>query len=203
MVWNRLFIVAILTAAAAVLAACGGSESAESSNSVTSQANETTVTTSPPPSTTTSVATVTTAEVDVADAGTDTTVPAEVDPNCDWDSQRLAAGDASDEPAGEGSDLGQAILGSWQHTHIDEGSGFVALKPTTDIRFVLSSDRVLYCQDVEGATNQSENSAPLILEGDEIVLPSPATGYKVVAWNENTMVWLNHRDDPLYLLQRR
>ena len=96
-----------------------------------------------------------------------------------------------------------ALLGSWQHTHINEGGGFKPLKPTTDIRFVLSSDTFLYCQDVQGATKRGENSAPMSLEGAEIVLPSPASGYAVVAWNENTMVWINHYDDSLYLLQRR
>ena len=77
------------------------------------------------------------------------------------------------------------------------------MKPTTHIPYVLSSDTFLYCQDVRGATEQGENSAPQVLDGDEIVLPSLATGCKIVAWNENMMVWLNHRDGSRYLLQRR
>ena len=204
MLWNRLFIVAILAAAATILAACGGSESAESSSTIAGQATETTAVASAP-STTSAPATTTTtaaAEESQGSESTETTEPAEVDPTCDWDSPRLSSGDAS-EPASEGDDLAVAFLGSWQHTHINEGSGFKAMKPTTDIRFVLSADTFLYCQDVQGATEQAENSAPLVLEGDEIVLPSPATGYKIVAWNENTMVWLNNRDGSLYLLQRR
>jgi hypothetical protein len=201
---NRLFIGAVLAATVTVLAACSGSESSEPSSTVAAQAIGTTATTSAP-STTSAPATTTTAAPSQESGGSQTTVttePAEADPTCDWDSPRLSSGDAS-EPTGESDDIAGAFLGSWQHTHINEGGGFKPVKPTTDIRYVLSSDTFLYCQDVQGATKQAENSAPLILEGDEIVLPSPATGYKIVAWNENTMVWLNHRDDSLYLLQRR
>jgi hypothetical protein len=197
---KRLFVAAIFIAAATMLAACGGSESTGSSSTLAT-ATETTDT----PVTETSVAAEApeTTVATVATVATETTVPPDVDPTCDWDTPRLTSGEPGDEPAGEGSDLSQAILGSWQHTHINEGSGFVAVKPTTDIRFVLSPDRLLYCQDVEGATKQRENSVVLILEGDEIVLPSPATGYQAIAWNDDTMVWLNHFDNSLFLLQRR
>ena len=209
MLRNRLFVVAILAAAATILAACSGSESTESTSTVAAQATDTTTVVSAP-STTSAPATTTTAPTTTAaptqeSQGSETTVttePADVNPTCDWDSPRLSSGDAS-EPSGEGDDIAVAFLGSWQHTHINEGGGFKPVKPTTDIRYVLSADTFLYCQDVQGATKQAENSAPLILEGDEIVLPSPATGYKIVAWNENTMVWLNNRDGSLYLLQRR
>jgi hypothetical protein len=60
---------------------------------------------------------------------------------------------ADDVPEGEGDDVEQAVLGSWQHTHIDYGSGFEPVSPTTDIRYVLSPETFLYCQDVEGATD--------------------------------------------------
>jgi len=206
---NRLFIVAGFAAAVMVLSACGGSESSKPSSTVAAQATETTAVASAPSTTnsaasTTTIAPTTTAAAQESQVSTTTvtTEPAEVDPTCDWDSPRLSSDDAS-EPAGEGDDVTVALLGSWQHTHINEGGGFKPLKSTTDIRYVLSSDTFLYCQDVQGATKQAENSAPLILEGDEIVLPSPASGYKIVAWNETTMVWLNHRDGSLYLLQRR
>jgi hypothetical protein len=201
---NRLFIVAILAAAATVLAACGGSESAEPATAVAAQATETTAATSTPSTTSAPATTSTAAPTQESQASTTTVTaePEEVDPTCDWDTPRLSSGDTS-EPTGEGTDLPVAVLGSWQHTHINEGGGFEPVKPTTDIRYVLSSDTFLYCQDVQGATEQGENSAPLVLDGDEIVLPSPATGYKIVAWNENLMVWLNHRDGSLYLLQRR
>jgi len=106
-------------------------------------------------------------------------------------------------PAAEGSELARAILGSWQHTHTNTGSGFEPVGPTIDIRFVLSADQFLYCQDVEGATDQAERSAPLKLEAAEIALPSPASGYAVTAWTDDTMVWLNHFDGSLYLLHRR
>lgn len=122
---------------------------------------------------------------------------------CDWDSARLSPGDTSAAPTGTAGKLSETIIGSWQHTHIDTGAGFEPLKSTTDIRFVLSPDRFLYCQDVEGATDHSENSAPLRLDGSEIVLPSPATGYGVTAWDDDAMVWINHRDGSLYLLVRR
>lgn len=208
MLRNRLFIVAIFAVVVTMLAGCGASESTESSSTVAAQATETTATTSAPSTTSapasTTAAPTTTAPTQESQVSTTTvtTEPAEVEPTCDWDSPRLSSGDAS-EPSGEGDDIAVAFLGSWQHTHINEGGGFKAVKPTTDIRYVLSTDTFLYCQDVQGATKQAENSAPLILEGAEIILPSPATGYKIVAWNENMMVWLNHRDDSLYLLQRR
>ena len=188
-----------------ILAACGGSESAEPASTVAAQAPETTAITSAPATTDAPATPTSTAAVSQETQVSTTTVPTEpteVDPTCDWDSPRLASGDTS-EPTGEGNDLAVALLGSWQHTHINEGGGFKPLKPTTDIRFVLSSGTFLYCQDVQGATKQGENSAPMNLEGAEIVLPSPASGYAVVAWNENTMVWINHYDDSLYLLQRR
>ena len=187
-----------------ILAACGGSESAESASTVAAQAPETTSATSTPSTTNAPAPTTTAAPTQESQESqtTVTTEPLKVISTCDWDSPRLSSEDAS-EPTGAGDDVALAVLGSWQHTHINEGGGFKPVKLTTDIRYVLTSDTFLYCQDVQGATEHGENSAPLVLEGDEIVLPSPATGYKIVAWNENMMVWLNHRDDSLYLLQRR
>lgn len=184
------------------LAACSTSDSADSSDTTattvaetaavteTTAATETTAGTQPP-STTVPTETTEAPEPDIENAG------------CDWDSGRLSSDGAGGEPTSEGSDLPQAILGSWQHTHIDTGAGFEPIGPDVDIRYVLSADRFLYCQDVEGATDKSENSAPLKLEGAEIILPSPATGYAVTAWNDDTMVWLNHRDGSFYLLRRR
>lgn len=73
-----------------------------------------------------------------------------------------------------------------------------------DIRFVFpSTNRLLYCQDVAGATSQAENAVDVTLDGTEIVLPSPATGYGVIAWDDNTMLWKNHRDGSHYVLKRR
>jgi hypothetical protein len=115
----------------------------------------------------------------------------------------VTTGDANDAPTSGNGDVAEAVLGAWQHTYIDSGSGFEALDTTRDIRYVLADGRFLYCQDVEGATSQAENSAPLKVEGAEIVLPAPASGYEVVAWNDTMMVWRNLRDDSLYLLERR
>lgn len=129
--------------------------------------------------------------------------PATQEETCNWGTARMDSGSAT-APNGQSGDLATVLIGSWQHTHIDSGSGYEALKPTTDIRFVFpSTTRLLYCQDVAGATSQAENAVNISLDGTELVLPSPATGYGVVSWDANTMVWKNHRDGSLYLLQRR
>lgn len=129
--------------------------------------------------------------------------PVTQEETCDWNTARLDSGSA-DAPAAAGSDLETVLIGSWQHTHIDSGAGYEAVKPTTDIRYVFpSTSRLLYCQDVKGATAQAENAVNIELAGTELVLPSPATGYSVTAWDADTMVWTNHRDGSLYLLKRR
>ena len=193
---NRLVFLLFVVAAVTALAACSGSDS--DGTTPTKPAVTTTAPVSDVISTVADAAPSTTAA-----AATTTTPEVDADVGCDWDSSRLVSTGASSAPSSQGDDLGMAILGSWQHTFIDSGTGFEPVKPTTDIRYVLTEDRFLYCQDVEGATKQSENSAPLKLEGSEIVLPSPATGYEVTAWDENTMIWLNKRDGSLYLLERR
>jgi len=208
----RLFILVVLAVAAAMLAACGGSESTDSLDTAETTVSpaittETTITDSTvgtePTSTTIATVSTDSPSTTVVTETTETTQPDNAEPGCDWDSSRLPGGGASDVPASEGGDIDQAILGSWQLTHTDSGSGFEPLGPTTDIRIVLSADEFLYCQDVEGATDKAERSAPLKLEGDEIILPSPASGYTVTAWTDDTMVWLNHFDGSLFLLQRR
>ena len=198
---NRVFILSFVLAGGLLLAACGGSESNEAPTTTLAAATETTVAPEAPSTTLTNETTDTAAPADNATEAEPELGPAEV--GCDWDSERLSSSSAGAVPDAEGSDIAQAVLGSWQHTHIDSGGGFEAVKPTTDIRYVLSSDTFLYCQDVENATDKAERSVGLNMEGTEIILPSPATGYTVVAWDDNTMVWLNHRDDSLYLLKRR
>ena len=107
-------------------------------------------------------------------------------------------------PSDPGSDPAAAIVGAWQHTHIDTGSGFEPLGPGTDIRFVFpSTTRLLYCQDVQGATNQAENAVDIEINGTSIVLPAPATGYEMIAWTAESMLWTNLRDGSTYLLRRR
>ena len=132
-----------------------------------------------------------------------TTEPVTQEETCDWDSPRLESGSA-DAPVSATGDLPTAIIGSWQHTHINSGSGYEAVKPTTDIRYVFpSTTTMLYCQDVTGATDHAERQVNVTLDGAELILPSPATGYAVTAWDADTMVWTNHRDGSLYLLKRR
>ncbi len=124
--------------------------------------------------------------------------------SCDWDSSRLALGSGDSAPTSVGSELATALIGAWQHTHIDSGEGFEALSDGTDIRYVFpSSTRMLYCQDVDGATAQAERAVDIELDGTEIVLPAPATGYGATAWSADTMVWTNNRDGSIYLLKRR
>lgn len=129
--------------------------------------------------------------------------PVTQEATCDWDSARLESGLAN-PPTSTGSNLATAIIGSWQHTHIDSGTGYQEVAETTDIRYVFpSATELLYCQDVPGGTFQAENAVDFELDGTEIILPSPATGYAVDAWDNDTMVWTNHRDGSLYLLKRR
>lgn len=128
--------------------------------------------------------------------------PVTQEETCDWESARLDSGSA-EAPGSAGGDLSTAIIGAWQHTHIDSGSGYEAVKPTTDIRYVFpSTTRMLYCQDVVGATSKAENAVDIELSGTTLVLPLP-TGYTVMAWTNDTMVWTNERDGSLYLLKRR
>ena len=122
--------------------------------------------------------------------------------DCGWASPKRVA--AADVPSGTGGDLEVVIVGAWQHTHFDTGAGYEPVGEGTDVRYVFpSTERILYCQDVEGATSQAQNAANITLDGTEIVLPAPASGYAVVAWDANTMVWLNPRDGSHYLLRRR
>lgn len=125
------------------------------------------------------------------------------DEDCGWASGPIV-GDATGVPSGTEGSLDVVLIGAWQHTHFDTGAGYESLGAGTDIRYIFpSTDRILYCQDVEGATQQAENAADMTLDGTELVLPSPASGYNVVAWDADTMVWENHRDGSHYLLKRR
>ncbi|MHA3722931.1 hypothetical protein ACXR2T_03530 [Leucobacter sp. HY1910] len=122
--------------------------------------------------------------------------------DCGWGAERVAA-DLSAVPSGQEGDLADVLPGSWQHVGIDEGAGYDT-DLGADIRYVFpSTSEVIYCQDVPGITDQAENRVAFELAGTEIVLPAPATGYAVQSWSDSAMVWLNHRDGSLYLLQRR
>lgn len=124
--------------------------------------------------------------------------------SCEWDKPRLADGNA-EAPGGTDGDLAEALIGSWQHSHTDSGAGYEAVGSDIDIRYVFpSATRIVYCQDVPGATDKAENKAKLILKGPKLVLPGAAPGYTVMSWDENTMVWLNERSgSEKYLLKRR
>lgn len=95
------------------------------------------------------------------------------------------------------------LVGSWQHTHTDEGSGFEEVE--NDHRYVFTSpERMLYCQHVPGATEHDENAADVVLNDTAIELPGGKYAYTVTAWDQDTLVW----DNPVgggytYLLQRR
>lgn len=120
---------------------------------------------------------------------------------CDWDSPKLST--PAEVPEGQNGDLSTVLVGSWQHTHTDEGSGFEEV--TNDHRFVFPSpDRMLYCQHVPGVTEYAENAANVVLNDTAIELPGGKYAYTVTAWDEDTLVW----DNPVgggyvYLLQRR
>ena len=123
--------------------------------------------------------------------------------SCDWDAPAVA-GDSSGIPSSPGDSLETAIIGAWQHTHFDKGNGFETVGAGTDIRYVFpSTTRILYCQDVDGATSQAQNAADITLDGTSIVMPSPHKGFEVTAWSADTMTWTNNLDGSTYLLKRR
>lgn len=124
--------------------------------------------------------------------------------SCGWGESKLGAGVPGALPVGPGDDISTAIIGAWQHTHFDAGAGFEAVGEGTDIRFVFpSTSRLLYCQDVAGATAQAENAVDFVLADTAIQLPGTAPGYVVTAWNADTMLWKNNLDGSTFLLQRR
>lgn len=131
----------------------------------------------------------------------ETPEPREQAESCDWDTGALSgAAKAHSETAGE---LKTVIVGSWQHTHFDSGSGYEALADK-DIRYVFpSADRLLYCQHVPGITNHAENAANITWNGNSFTPPGGAPGWEVVAWSDESMVWINKMDDAKYLLKRR
>ncbi|MGX1702282.1 hypothetical protein [Microbacterium sp. NPDC055357] len=121
--------------------------------------------------------------------------------SCDWDSAPLTPPGAT-APSDKAGDLQSLIVGAWQHTHYDDGSGFEPVEQ--DIRFVFPTNtQLLYCQDVTGITDRAENRAAITWEGERMILPGQAPGYIVTEWDADSMVWTNRMDDSSYLLQRR
>lgn len=135
------------------------------------------------------------------DSSTESDEVALQDETCDWDSPRISG--TVEPPAGQDGELAEVLVGAWQHTHIDDGDGFE--ESVNDYRFVFpSSNRLLYCQHVPGATDHADNAGDIVLNGTTIELPGGKYSYTVTAWDEDTMVW----DNPVgggsvYLLQRR
>ena len=120
---------------------------------------------------------------------------------CDWDAPKITP--AANAPTGQAGELPEVLVGSWQHTHTDEGSGFEEV--VNDHRYVFPApERMLYCQHVPGVTEFAENAADVTLNGTAIELPGGKYAYTVTAWDADTMLW----DNPvgggyIYLLQRR
>lgn len=132
----------------------------------------------------------------------ETEEPTQQAASCEWDLPQLSASDPV-APEGTEGDLATVLVGSWQHTYIDEGNGFEAV--TKDIRYVFpSAEQLIYCQHVPGVTEYAENKAAITLDGTTILPPSPHKGYEVLAWSANTMLWQNNYIDGVtYLLVRR
>ena len=132
---------------------------------------------------------------------TEDAAPAAADDSCGWDAPAVRPG-ADAAPSGQAGDLLDAVLGSWQHTHYDEGSGFTPVE--ADIRYVFaSSSEILYCQDVPGVTDQAENRAPIEWDGQQIMLQGTTPSFIVTDWSSEAMLWHNPTDGSTYLLQRR
>lgn len=123
---------------------------------------------------------------------------------CDWETGALRPGSTGEVPTSADGDISTAIIGAWQHTHIDEGAGFYEVDEGTDIRFVFpSATEFLYCQDIAGVLEQEQISATITLENNEISRPDSDPVYGVTAWSDDILVLTNMRDQSLYLLQRR
>lgn len=137
-----------------------------------------------------------------ATPGAGTEEPTQQAASCEWDLPQLAAGDPV-APGGTAGDLATVLVGSWQHTHIDEGDGFEAVDE--DIRYVFpSAEQLIYCQHVPGATDHAENKVAITLDGSTILPPSPHKGFEALAWSADTMLWgNNYIDGVTYLLVRR
>lgn len=129
--------------------------------------------------------------------------PAEQAASCEWERPTLVPAAAPAVPEGRSGELRTVLIGSWQHTHLDSGSGLTPVEDK-DIRYVFpAADQLIYCQHVPGITDHAENRAPISLDGDTILPPSPHPGFEVLAWSGDTMLWQNNFDGSQYLLVRR
>lgn len=181
------------------LAGCSDTDAAESPDS-----GDAAVEPSPAAATEPTTGDAPAADPDPSSSDQSATVPAEdrtQEEICDWESPKLD--EPVEAPDGKNGELAEVLVGSWQHTHTDDGSGFEEV--TNDHRYVFPSpDRMLYCQHVPGATEYAENAANIGLNGTTIELPGGDYSYTVTAWDQDTIMW----DNPVgggyvYLLQRR
>lgn len=119
---------------------------------------------------------------------------------CDWGSSRLqGTGETSTEAP---SNIEAQIIGAWQHTYFDTGSGREA--PGPDIRYIFPTvGGMVYCQDLPGVTDQAENHAEITFEGNLIQPSGGHPGFQVVAMSQDTMRWINNLDGSQYILERR
>lgn len=123
---------------------------------------------------------------------------------CDWDTAALRPGSTGEVPTSADGDINTAIIGAWQHTHIDEGDGFYEVGEGTDIRFVFPSPtEFLYCQDIAGVLEERQIDATVVIENNEISRPDSDPVYVAQAWSDDTLVLTNMLDQSLYLLKRR
>lgn len=132
--------------------------------------------------------------------------PESADPlDCNWQSDRLASDAPPELPMGQAGDLADALVGQWQHTYIISPDDMIdALGDGSDIRFMITRERLNFCQHITGAVEvgPSGNESAYELEGDTIDLG--ATTYTAVTWNDEVMVWNNDRvEGEQYVLQRR
>lgn len=66
--------------------------------------------------------------------------------SCGWESARLPAGSA-EAPSSPGDDLSTALIGSWQHTHIDS----VPAPATGYVASAWSADTMLWTNNRDGS----------------------------------------------------
>lgn len=171
---------AILLVVLAVMTACGSSSDDEAKP------------------TTTAAVTPSEASDDVAE---EPVGPREQAESCEWDAEIV--GGAAKATSEQSGDLKTLIIGSWQHTHFDTGSGYESLD-SKDIRYVFpSADRLLYCQHVPGVTDHAENAANITWNKNSFAPPGGSAGWEVLSWNDDSMVWNNKLDGSKYLLKRR
>ncbi len=194
---NRRVLLSLFVVGSLVIAACGGSGSDIATDTTVAEIGTTVVAADTTTSTTVATTSTTQAAVDT----TTTTEATAVLDGCDWEVARMPSGTTDGLPTSEGDDLATVLLGSWQFTHLGDGTSYT--ETSKDLRYVFTEDTIFYCQDVPGVTDQAQNSAPLVLEGTLITLAEPAKGFNVVAWNDDVMVWHNLLLGDYFVLKRR